>query len=383
MKRILKSSLIGLLCTALGLTVFPGSVRANEPSVSAQSAALIEQSSGRLLYEKDSHEKLPIASITKVMTAILAIESGKMNHVVTVSNQAIKAEGSSIYLKAGERLPLRDLVYGLMLRSGNDASVAIAEGVAGSEQGFVFMMNEKAKELGLSDTHFANPNGLDSPDHYSTASDMANLTRYAMDNKDFRKIVGTRSYRAGATNKEGIRVWNNKNKMLRLYKFATGGKTGFTKKSGRTLISTASNGKMSLIAVTLNDGDDWRDHANLFEWGFSTYSLILVARSGQLKADTDPFYQDHLYIKRSVFVPLSGDEQSNISKKLVLVQAQPDDRKWIPSEPAGDLQIMLDQKQIASIPVYYKSTGKKKRAFWKIFSGLLESIVSGREQPFS
>ncbi|WP_100488135.1 D-alanyl-D-alanine carboxypeptidase family protein [Sporolactobacillus pectinivorans] len=383
MKSALKNSLIAFICLTLGLSLFPGQAWGEGPSVSAQSAVLIDQSSGRELFEKNSHEKLPIASITKVMTAILAIESGKMNQMVTVSDRAIKTEGSSLYLKAGERLHLKDLVYGLMLRSGNDASLAIAEAVAGSEQGFAFMMNEKAQELGMQDTHFTNPNGLENSDHYSTASDMAVLTRYAMENQYFRKIAGTRSYRAAATNKEGVRVWKNKNKMLSLYQYATGGKTGFTKKAGRTLISTASQGNMSLIAVTLNDGDDWLDHKNLFEWGFSTYKPILVVRSGKLAANTDPFYQNHLYVQRDIYLPLSKDEQQDITKKLILIKPPAGDKSWTPPSPAGRLLVMLDQRQIYSLPVYYKSAGKEKRAFWKIFFSLLEAFISGREQPLS
>ncbi len=159
---------------------FPDKTEASV-SVSARNAVLIEQNSGRVLFEKNAHEVRRIASITKIMTAILAIESGEMNDMVTVSDRAIRAEGSSIYLKAGEKIKLEDLVYGLMLRSGNDAAVAIAEHVGGSLEGFVFLMNQKAEEIGMSHTHFANPHGLDdSKDHYSTAYDMAVLTRYAM-----------------------------------------------------------------------------------------------------------------------------------------------------------------------------------------------------------
>lgn len=201
--------------------------------VSAQSAILMEQDSGRVIFEKDAHTKRRIASITKIMTALLAVESGKLEDTVTVSSNAIRTEGSSIYLQEGEKIKLEDLVYGLMLRSGNDAAVAIAETVGGSLDGFVYLMNQKAEEIGMKNTHFANPHGLDDhEDHYSTAYDMALLTRYAMNNDTYKKIAGTKSYRSESTNNEWDRFWRNKNKLLTsLYEHSTGGKTGYTKRA--------------------------------------------------------------------------------------------------------------------------------------------------------
>lgn len=195
-------------------------------SVSASSAILIEQNSGRILYEKDAFTKRRIASITKIMTAILAIESGKLNETVKVSERASRAEGSSVFLKPGEKIKLEDLVYGLMLRSGNDAAVAIAEHVGGSIEGFVYLMNKKAEEIGMSNTHFANPHGLDDhEDHYSTAYDMALLTRYAMMNKKYREISGTKVYRAPNPDESWDRIWRNKNRLLtEMYEYCTGGK---------------------------------------------------------------------------------------------------------------------------------------------------------------
>ena len=199
------------------------------------------------------------------MTAIIAIESGKMKEKVTVSREAIYTEGSSIYLEQGEKMTLEDLVYGLMLRSGNDAAVAIAEHVGGSVEGFVYLMNEKAKWLGMTNTHFDNPHGLDSDNHYSSAYDMAILMRYAMNNEKYREISGTSSYKS----ERRTYSWINKNKLLtQYYEYCTGGKTGFTKKTGRTLVSTASKDGMDLIAVTLNAPDDWKDHIHMYEWGF-------------------------------------------------------------------------------------------------------------------
>ncbi|MFB4475817.1 D-alanyl-D-alanine carboxypeptidase family protein, partial [Oceanobacillus caeni] len=213
----------------------------------------------------------------KIMTAIIAIESGKMKEKVTVSREAIYTEGSSIYLEQGEKMTLEDLVYGLMLRSGNDAAVAIAEHVGGSLEGFVYLMNEKAKWLGMENTHFDNPHGLDSDNHYSSAYDMAILTKYAMNNEKYKEISGTTSYKSDGRTYS----WVNKNKLLtQYYEYCTGGKTGFTKKTGRTLVSTASKDGMDLIAVTLNAPDDWKDHMSLYEWGFENFDMKTLTDKG-------------------------------------------------------------------------------------------------------
>ncbi|WP_371068669.1 D-alanyl-D-alanine carboxypeptidase family protein [Sediminibacillus sp. JSM 1682029] len=262
---------IGILicCVGLIMGILPERTAA-APGVSAAHAVLIEQSTGRVLFEKDAHEPQRIASITKIMTAIIAIESGELEEEATASHRAVYTEGSSIYLEEGEKMKLKDLVYGLMLRSGNDAAVAIAEKVGGSLEGFVHMMNEKAAWLGMNDTTFENPHGLDSENHRSSAYDMALLMRYAMDNDIFREITGSKSYKAETR----TYAWGNKNKLLtQYYEYCTGGKTGYTKKAGRTLVSTAEKNGMSLIMVTINDPDDWRDHIRLFDWGFEKYRM--------------------------------------------------------------------------------------------------------------
>lgn len=234
--------------------------------VSANNAVLINQTTGEILYEKNAHEKQSIASITKIMTAILAVESGKMNEKAKTSRRAIYTEGSSIYLEQGEKMLIEDLVYGLMLRSGNDAAISISEHIAGSMEGFVFLMNEKARWLGMTNTHFDNPHGLDSDNHYSTAYDMAILMRYAMENDQFREITGA-TYHQAQNRSYG---WGNKNKLLTsLYENCIGGKTGFTRKSGRTLTTAAHKNNVDLIAVTLNAPNDWQDHIQMYEWGFN------------------------------------------------------------------------------------------------------------------
>src|SRR5699024_8697780 len=238
--------------------------------VSAQNAVLIEQDSGEVLFEHNAHERQSVASITKVMTAIIAIESNQMDDMIKASRNAIHTEGSSIYLEEGEKMQLEDLIYGLMLRSGNDAAMAIAEHIGESEEGFVYLMNEKARWIGMTNTNFANPHGLEEDNHYSTAYDMAILMQYAMNNPLIRKISGTTMHTA-KTRTDG---WKNKNKLLtHLYKPSTGRKTGFTKKAGRTLLSTATHGGDELIVVTLNAPDDWNDHISLYTKGFQELKI--------------------------------------------------------------------------------------------------------------
>ncbi|WP_203361850.1 D-alanyl-D-alanine carboxypeptidase family protein [Bacillus sp. REN10] len=336
---------------------------AAQASTSAVSAIIMEQQSGRVLYAKDPHEVMRIASITKIMTAILAIESDKLHEKVKVSKNAVLTEGSSLYLKKGEKIPLEDLVYGLMLRSGNDAAVAIAEHVGGSKEGFVFLMNEKAKEIGMKNTHFANPHGLDdSEKHRSTAYDMALLTRYAMENATYRKIAGTKKYRSKDPSGEWDRIWHNKNRLLtEKYEYCTGGKTGFTKKAHRTLVTTATKGDMDLIAVTLNAPDDWKDHIYMYERSFEQYDPKVILEKGELEIDSLPFYDDHLYLNRDVLFPLTKEEEKQLSIHYKLLKPK---RSWkdgkVP-EVVGQAEVYIDKEKVFTMPIYYKSENEKQR----------------------
>ena len=348
-------------------------------SVSASSAILMEQQSGRILFEKDAHEVRRIASITKIMTAILAIESGKLNEKVKISENALKAEGSSIYLKRDEKVKLEDLVYGLMLRSGNDAAVAIAEHVGGSMDGFVYLMNQKAKEIGMNQTHFANPHGLDDHEnHYSTAYDMALLTRYAMANDTYKLIAGTKVHRAPNPTEKWDRVWRNKNRLLtELYDYTTGGKTGYTKRAKRTLVTTATKGDLDLIAVTLNGPDDWNDHINMYEYGFHDFELVKVLQKGIIHEIKEPNYQNKVYIKNDIFFPIKKDERDlfNIEYKLqkpTKVWREPE------SEPVvvGKAMIYFDQKQVKEVPLYYRKTkSKEDQSFLDYFKSIFSIHV--------
>lgn len=244
-------------------------------STSASSAILMDVDSGRVLYQQNADARMLIASTTKIMTALVAIEEGVLSDVVTVKREATLAEGSSMYLAEGEQLTLETLLYGLLLCSGNDAAVAIADHVGGSQAGFVKRMNEKAKALGMTASSFANPNGLDDDAHYSTARDMAYLARAAMNNETLVRIASTRSVSIDG------RTMTNHNKLLTMQNGCLGLKTGYTRAAGRTLVSCAQQNGQRLIAVTLQDGNDWADHQALYDYGFSTYPAKQGAVLGQ------------------------------------------------------------------------------------------------------
>ena len=248
--------------------------RAEAVEVSAAAAVLMDMDSGRVLYERNAGARMLIASTTKILTALVAIRDGNLSDTVKVSREAAYTEGSSMYLKEGEELTLETLLYGLLLCSGNDAAVAIAEHVGGGVKGFVKRMNETAAELGMKDSSFANPNGLDDEAHYSTAYDMALLARAAMQNETLVRIASTRTVMIGG------RTMTNHNKLLSYVDGCLGLKTGYTRAAGRTLVSCAERNGQRLIAVTLQDGNDWADHQSLYDYGFAAYPAKRAAQLG-------------------------------------------------------------------------------------------------------
>lgn len=240
--------------------------------VSAVAAVLMDADSGRLLYDKNGEKRMLIASTTKLMTALVALEQGGLQQEITVTGGHM-AEGSSMYLRPGEKLTLETLLYGLLLSSGNDAALAVTECMGGAVP-FVARMNEKAAELGMENTHFANPNGLDDEAHYSTAEDMAKLAAAAMDDPVLRRVASTRTARIGG------RTLTNHNKLLSRVEGCVGLKTGYTRAAGRTLVSCAERDGVRLVAVTLQDGDDWNDHASLYEQGFRVLRPVKAVERG-------------------------------------------------------------------------------------------------------
>lgn len=347
MKTMISRWIAVLLSAAL---IWPHSVQA-APAVSthAEAAALIDVTSGRLLYNKQGDKPMRVASLTKIMTAIVAIEHGNLSDMVKVSKNAFGKEGSSIYLRLNEEMSLNHLLYGMMLRSGNDAATAIAEHIGGTVEGFAFMMNEKARLIGMDRSSFKNPSGLDAEGHYSTANDMAKLTAYALHNPVFQEIVKTKVKKAPNPNDPWDYSWVNKNKMLSLYEGADGVKTGYTKAAKRCLVSSATRNGQQLAVVTLNDGDDWLDHSKLLDYGFQHFPLQALIGKGDAVEGTE-------FVAGTSFAyPVLESEKGQITSKVEL-----NDPKSVHYRlgEAGKLEWSLGGKAIGSVPLYDKGHQK-------------------------
>ncbi len=340
------------------IVLFPINIKALD--INTNKYILMDLDTNRIIIGENINEVKSVASISKIMTAILAIESGKMDDKVTVGDEILLAYGSGIYIKQGEILTLRDLVYGLMLRSGNDASYVIAKYVGGSIENFVKKMNEKALEIGMKNTIFNNPNGLDEEKgNYSTAYDMAILTSYAMKNNEYKKIAKTKKY-VLKTNMN-FYSWTNKNKLLKLYKYATGGKTGYTKIAKRTLVTTASKNDINLVVVTLNDGDDWNDHIELFNYGFNTYKKYSILKKGKIEVPDTHYKNYQYYIKNDFNYILNKIEKDNIILKFKIEK-----NKIIKNNmKVGKIEVYLTNTLIYTDDLYI-SKKEKKTIFDKI-----------------
>lgn len=318
--------------------------------ISARSAIVMDADSGRVLYEKNADQRSLIASTTKIMTALIVCEQCNVLDRVEIMPQAVGIEGSSMYLQAGEVLTVQELLYGLMLHSGNDAAVALAIYCGGTVEGFVELMNDRARELGLSDTHFENPNGLDSEHHYSTARDLATLATVAMNNPIFAKTVSTKSVRVGE------RYLTNHNKLLWQIDGADGVKTGYTKAAGRILVSSSVRQGKRLIAVTIQAPDDWNDHKRLLETGFDLYHTELLVRKGQVIASIPVVSGGkscvNLLADADFAYPLRDGEQ--VSMKLpgcgfVFAPVNKNDSM-------GFAHILLDGKPVGKVPIYFEES---------------------------
>ena len=270
----MKRRFVRLFAGLLTLLLTAGTALA-APEISAEKAILMDAASGRVLYEKRADERSLIASTTKIMTAVVAAEQCALDAKVRIPAAAVGVEGSSMYLREGEVLTVQELLYGLLLCSGNDAAVALALHCAGSVEEFAGRMNDKALALGLTGTHFVNPNGLDAQEHYSTARDLARLAAYAMQNDTLRAIAATKRVTIGS------RQLTNHNRLLWSYDGAVGVKTGYTRAAGRILVSAAERGDRRLIAVTIRDPNDWADHRTLLDYGFGCFQNRQVLAAGE------------------------------------------------------------------------------------------------------
>jgi D-alanyl-D-alanine carboxypeptidase len=337
-------------------------------ALSAQKAIVLDGTTGRVLYEKDADSRSLIASTTKIMTALVVCEQSNVLDRVKISKEAVGIEGSSMYLKEGEILTVQELLYGLMLHSGNDAAVALAIWCAGTTEGFAELMNDKARSLGMTGSHFVNPNGLDAPDHYSTARDLAILTSYAMENPIFAKTVSTRTVTIGG------RSLRNHNKLLWQVEGVDGVKTGYTKAAGRILVSSAVRQGRRLVAVTINDGNDWADHAALYEEGFSKYQTRVLIQQGQTLGDIALFSG----VEQQVAV-VAGEEFSysmteDENAQIVLSGPGFAYAPVAQGQEAGFAYVMIGDKVVGKVPVTYEKTVEqlpvcKKKHFWSGWFG--------------
>ena len=350
---ILKKYLLFLVV----LFLFPISVFAD----SSKSSIVMDLDSGRILYENNPNRKMLIASITKIMTAIVAIENGDLTKEITVGDEVLSMYGTNIYVEVGEKMKLKDLLYGLLLRSGNDASVVIAKAVGGSEEKFVELMNKKAKEIGMKNTIFRNSHGLDEEtENYSTAYDMALLSRYAYKNKTYRNIVSTNKYEVSTGKKTYL--WYNRNKLLTGYEYCTGGKNGYTPKAGKTLVSTASRNGLNLTIVTLLDGDIYNNHMKLYDDNFSKYRRYKIIDKNNFNIDKE-FVDKDVYLKKSFYYPLTYNEIDNIKTIVHFFDSSA-------TEKIGTIEIFLDNEKVGNVPIYQKIKKKEQFSFLKWLKSL-------------
>ena len=333
--------------------VFPANILA----ISASKAIVMDLNSGRVLYDLNKDEPQLIASITKIMTCLIAIMYSDLNKTVVVDEDVLKSYGSSVYLEVGEEMKLLDLLYGLMLRSGNDAATQVAKAVAGTEEAFVYLMNEYASTIGMKNTHFVNPHGLDSNGvgNTSTAYDMALLTKVAMQNETFAHIFGTRSYTAESNLK--TYNWEGKNKLFSMYEYTTGGKTGYTEAANRTLVTTASRDNKDLVVVTLNDGNDFVDHKSLYETYFSMYDSILALDKDNFKIE-DTYYKDvEFYIKNDYYALVTEEEKEALKINVTLFKYE----NIYDGIKIGEAKVMLGDTTLHTESIYAKKIEEKKK----------------------
>lgn len=369
MKKLIKRAsalvLAGITAASLDFTA------AGAPeSISAVGAVLIEAETGTILYEKNAYEHRAMASTTKIMTAILTIEAGDLDREFTVDPLAIRVEGTSMGLQEGDRVSRRDLLYGILLPSGNDAANAAAVSVSGSISEFVKLMNSKAGELGLADTHFVTPSGLDADGHYTTALDLARLTAYAMQDETFREVVSCRSAEVEFGNPPYKRTLYNSNKMLARYDGAIGVKTGFTDNARRCLVSAAERDGVTLIAVTLNAGDDWNDHTKMLDYGFTKVKAYPLELGCDTRVPVAGTGQSVGVYSHEETLALTPQQRTRLTRRVLLpafVYGTVDK-----GDKLGEIQFYLDGELVKSCPLYSDSTVTVPKEELSLFRRILE-----------
>ena len=335
------------------ILIFPLSFCVFAIDATAKSAVLLEAESGNVIFEKNKDVRLPMASTTKIMTAIVAIENADCNEIVKIEPYMTGIEGSSIYLKAGEELSVLELLYALMLESANDAAVALACHISGGTDEFACLMNEKASSLGLENTHFTNPHGLDDSEHYTTAHELGIIAAHAMRIPVFKEIVSTQKIILPARNGYSARLLVNHNRLLRSYEGAIGIKTGYTKKCGRCLVSSAERDGVTLICVTLNDPNDWLDHTSMLNYGFSRLQSVTLTKKHGYVVEMNAINGE----SSSFFAETLDNVSATLEKDNVNISVSVEAPRLIPApirrgDLVGELLFYNNGDRIATAPLY-------------------------------
>jgi len=345
----------------------------------AKGAILLEADTNKILYSRNADAKLPMASTTKIMTAILAIENLDLDSVVTVDDRASGIQGSSMYLGKGEKISVRNLLYGLMLTSGNDAAVELSILVAGSPEKFAELMNKKAVEIGALNTNFVNPNGLPVANHYTTAYDLAIIASYAMKNETFRKVVSTEYMKIPWEGKAWDRVLKNKNKILWQYEGGNGIKTGYTDAAGRCLVSSAKRDGMQLICVVLNCPDMFNDSMKILDYGFNNYERLKVYSTGQelgevkVNEGTSNLFKATASCDIIVTIKKSDEDKIKTSVSLPSEIVAPIKN----GQKIGSVKITLNDKTIAEEDVLYTGEEISKTDYNYYLNNILSKYLKG------
>lgn len=347
---VLAVFIANLFC--LFLPNFTLKTRCYAVSSSAKAMCVLDKDTNRILYSKNEHKQLPMASTTKVVTLITVLENcNDLNQVITVNDKAVGVEGTSIYLRKGEQIAVLDLLYGLMLRSGNDSATALAYHVGGSVEGFAELMNKLAKKVGANNSHFVNPHGLDNQNHYTTAYDLALITSYALNNDTFKQIVSTKTHVIDATNMSDKRYLTNKNKLLSSLDGCCGVKTGFTSKAGRCLVSATERDNHTSVCVVLNCGPMFEESAELLEQSFVDYCQVkLVDKNKQIYNEYITDNQSgrlYLFAEDDYYYPLKQGEEQKIKLKYTVSL---DNAKQ--GAVVGKIDIFLDNQLLNSVKLY-------------------------------
>lgn len=343
--------LINSVGAASASTPVPTQASGSYPKTNGKAVVLMDAASGRVLYSQNKNDRLPPASLTKIMTAMLVVENGNLDQEVQASEHAVKTGESTIYLQVGETLTVRELLYACMLPSANDASTALAETIGGTDSAFVELMNQRASDLGMADTHFCNPHGLETAGHYTSAYDLALLTRQAMTYPIFRQVVATKRMSLPWAGRTEPRIILNENRLLYRYDGALGGKTGYTKKAGNCVVGAARRGDMELIVVSMNSTTVYEDLQQMLDYGFAHFKMVDLAPADQISAEVKVLSGKAKTITArpasDLLVAVQPEEKAMLSYKVI-----PESQVLAPvkaGDPVGTCCIYLNEKEVGRV----------------------------------